>query len=243
MQILIFCALQDEASPLVRALRLEKSSLKNVYQGTFSSHFIQIVVTGMGKENTKKACAEYLKEKSDVIFSCGYAGGLRSDEKGGEVILSEKIFLLEDEKNPLELSLIPAWGKLREGVHHLVKLGNSMTVLHIIDQADEKKRLGDEFSALAVDMEAGFIAQGALEKKIPFFNFRVISDASHEDVEMDFAEWIDEEGAIRKGAILLEVFRHPSHLKYLLKLMRHLARCKKNLVGVVKNFMKTLPSS
>ncbi|MBI1870989.1 MAG: hypothetical protein HYS07_07340 [Chlamydiae bacterium] len=247
MRILIFCALKEEAKPLIKTLALGSSSEPVIYEGELSSHSIRLVVTGMGRENTERACEKFVQYPlPDLIFSCGYTGGLDPRLELGHIVLSSKILVwgtsssLEPEA---EYPIEECWKGLRSSIDPFlseIHLGPQVTALKIIDQASEKKMLGERFGALAVDMESAWIVDSAKKKNIPFLNLRVISDAVSHDIKIDFSHWFNSEGSICKRAIFQELMRHPLKVFYLIQVVLTTRRAMRRLAGVVKELVLTL---
>lgn len=245
MKILIFCALHEEAVPIVKSFGLKRShENKREFHGFFKAQDIRLVVTGMGRKNTQKSCAVYLISPfPDFVFSCGYAGGLSRDLYAGDIVLSEELMVWE--KGPLmhspkRIFLKSQWpgleGRLK-GLDLRIHIGPSLTTPKVIDRAEEKEKMGKQFHALSVDMEAGFIAEVTAHHGIPFFNLRVISDSSREDVKIDFSPWLTKEGKVRSWPVLMEIFKHPSKIPYLWKIALSAKKSSSRLAQVLKKLM------
>jgi nucleoside phosphorylase len=249
MKILIFCALKEEALPIAEILNLKKSEQNaRVYEGQFSSHSIILVISGMGRKNTLRACDEYLNPIPDLVFSCGYSGGLDPNLPIGSVVLSREILILkqinpiqEDSRCDLKSSL-ENFRKYFDQLSFKLHSGSTVTSFHVVSKPDEKEKLARDSKALSVDMEAGFIAK-RLPDTIPFFNVRAISDTVDDELEIDFSPWITKEGNIRKFAVMGYLLRHPDKIKFFWKIFCASQKARKRLVPAVQEMIKVLPLS
>lgn len=251
MKILIFCALKDEALPIVGILRLKQLNKNSRrYEGRFFAHSIRLVISGLGRKNSLRACDECLKDPMpDLVFSCGYSGGLDQNLSVGAVVLSREIVILK-KMNPPEKEarfyLESHWRTLQKYLDRLsskLYRGTTVTVFHVVSKPEEKKRLACDSKAVSVDMEAGFIARQLMPKAIPFFNLRVISDTVNDELAIDFSPWVNKEGAVRRLPILGYLLRHPSKMKFFWKILRASQEGKKNLARAVKEIIEVLPLS
>ncbi len=248
MKILIFCALYEEARPIVKALKLKHLPFHTKeFHGIFNAHEITVIVTGMGRKNTQKACEYYLTSSlPDMVFSCGYAGGLNPSLKVGDVFLSEKILIWEKgpwDHRPKEIFLKRLWKKWEEVLNQIsskIRTGTSLTVSKAVALASEKEKLGKAFHAFSVDMEAGFIAEALVQHKTPFFNLRVISDDVKQDIKIDFSSWVTKEGKVAWKFVLIEILKHPWHVFYLLRIGWSSHKSSRRLAACVKDFLNTL---
>lgn len=249
MKILIFCALYEEARPIVKLLKLKHLPFHTKeFHGNFNAHAITVIVTGMGRKNTQKTCEYYLTASlPDMVFSCGYAGGLSPSLKIGDIFLSEKILIWEKgpwDHRPKEIFLKDSWKKWEGSLNQIfsqLHTGTSLTVSKAVALASEKEKMGKAFHAFSVDMEAGFIAEALAKYKTPFFNLRVISDDVKQDIKIDFSTWVTQEGKIAWKFVLMEILKHPWHVFYLLRMgysshqsAMRLAHCVKHFLNVLK---------
>ncbi len=248
MKILIFCALYEEARLIIKALKLKHLPFHSKeFHGIFNSHEITVIVTGMGRKNTQKACEHYLLSSStDMVFSCGYAGGLNPSLKVGDVFLSEKILIWEKgpgDHRPKEIFLKSLWKKWEEALTQFsskICTGTSLTVSKAVALASEKEKLGKAFHAFSVDMEAGFIAEALSKYKTPFFNLRVISDNVKQDIKIDFSAWVNKEGKIAWKPVLIEILKHPWHIFYLLRMGWSSHKSSGRLAKYMKKFLNAI---
>ena len=93
----------------------------------------------------------------------------------------------------------------------------------MIATISEKKRLADQFAALAVDMESAAIARVCAERKILFAAIRAISDSANQTLPQAVLNFFGQDGNLRLRRVIAEVCQQPSLLPVLWKLQRQTA--------------------
>lgn len=246
MRILIFCALKEEAIPIVRILNLRQTEkLSRVYQGEFDSHFIRLFVTGWGRKNTESACDLFFKELPNLFISCGFAGGLDQNLKAGDTVLADQILFWEEGSlmdEPQTVSFKESYEKFT-GTFQRAFRGTLLTTHRVIYRSEEKKKLAYRLKALAVDMESGYAAQYASKKGVPFLALRTITDTVDEDLKIDFSPWIDKNGNIRRYRMLRDLLIQPRQWSYFFQVVFSGIKAKKSLAESMKDLIKALPTS
>jgi adenosylhomocysteine nucleosidase len=102
----------------------------------------------------------------DLIVSAGFSGALRPGLAVGDVVLATEVADLEGNTWP---ATWPAGAPLPHQ-------GRLLTVPHLVSNPEEKRRLGREHAALAVDMETATLARLCSRHGVPFGCVRAISD-------------------------------------------------------------------
>lgn len=187
-KILICFAVKEEAAPF-RAFATNRPD-------------IRMLVTGMGTQNTRKAFAAALAEgRPRMVITCGYAGGLNP------ALPPEALVLDADTGFPLTQKLIEAGGRL--GTYHCA------TTVAITMQ--EKSALFAQTKCDAVEMESGIIRQMCAEQGIPSATFRVISDAAHENLPLNFNEFMTPEMTMDFGKLAWTLMKCPGKIPELMR--------------------------
>jgi adenosylhomocysteine nucleosidase len=149
------------------------------------------------------------------IVSAGLAGALQPDLRRGNVIMPNEIV---DQHG----SLLSVGFSLPDGAVETtpgLKVGRLLTVDHLIRDPDEKRALGDEYQALACDMETMAVAQVCQERRIRFLAVRIISDTLDDRLPREIEQVLDQTTwAAKMGAATGALFRRPSSAKDLWKL-------------------------
>jgi adenosylhomocysteine nucleosidase len=141
---------------------------------------VVVLETGLGRDHTEKALKWALGKpvlgnlpyQPKVVISAGFAGGLQADMQVGDLILATEIVEEEGQTWP-----VPWPGRLPAGDWQPpLRRGRLLTGHQIASEPAEKKRLGKQYQALAVDMESAAVASICRRFEIPFGCLRAISD-------------------------------------------------------------------
>ena len=197
---LICFAVKEEAAPF-RKLAAGRDDL-------------QILVTGMGRDNSERSLRAALAEKIPArVFTCGFAGGLNPALASGEVIFSagEAAALLTAGARPV--------------IFHCAS--------RIAVTAAEKTELRLMTGADAVEMESEFIHAICRAQNIPCATVRVISDTADEDLPLDFNQLTTPEQNMDFGKLALALVKSPGKIGGLLKLQRQTRAAAENLARVL----------
>lgn len=208
-QALICFALKEEAGAFRK--RLAKD-------GTVS-----VLVTGMGKENTRRTLLERLDSVRPVfVLTCGFAGGLNPNLAAGEVLFSTA-------DSTLSAKLIAAGAKA--AMFHC----SSRIATTIAEKAELRRTTG----AGAVEMESEAVHQVCRERGIPCATVRVISDTANENLPLDFNQLSKSDLSLDFGKLICAIAKAPGKIPALLRLQR---KCSLAAVKLADVLMKLVLS-
>jgi hypothetical protein len=88
----------------------------------------------------------------------------------------------------------------------------------VISQASTKRKIGEQNSFLAVEMESAVVAEVARKKGVEFTAIRSISDDIDDDLHLDYDNIISDEGKVKVTSIALGVLKNPRSLALLSRL-------------------------
>jgi adenosylhomocysteine nucleosidase len=142
---------------------------------------VLVLETGVGHQATESAAAWLLSQpkldnlpyRPKVVLSAGYAGSLDDHLAVGDLILATEVV------DQLGNVLPTTWpgtlppGEWRPPLHR----GRILTLPTLVNDPLEKKRLGSQHHALAVDMESAALARFCVLHHVPFGCLRAISDS------------------------------------------------------------------
>ena len=167
--VLIATATPWESGPLAAALGLEEASNGiRLWKGRFAGKDILLVETGMGPAAAAGTLATFEEDvRPGMVLSAGFAGALQRGLSTG-LIVADLHAAGDRHARALRLAEESSAATLRVG-----RVATSDSVLR--DPA-EKRRLGAETGALAVDMESAAVGTWAGEKGSPFVAVRTILD-------------------------------------------------------------------
>jgi adenosylhomocysteine nucleosidase len=98
-------------------------------------------------------------------------------------------------------------------------VGRLLTVDKIVADSAEKKRLGQTYDALAVDMESWAVGEVCSQERVRFLAVRVISDTMEENLPHDLGRLITQQTTAGKvGAVTSALWRRPSSFKDMMRL-------------------------
>ena len=92
-------------------------------------------------------------------------------------------------------------------------VGRLLTADELVRTVALKKQLGEQHSALAVDLESLAVAQVARENKTRFLAVRVISDDLSADLPPEILSVVGATGSVRFGAAIGALWKRPSAAK------------------------------
>lgn len=127
---------------------------------------VEILHTGVGIGMAERRLRTYLADSSpEYLIAAGFAGGTRSDQRVGEIILgdnySDPALLAEAEQRLRGLT---------------VRRGKIFTAPEVVDTLAARTELWQRESVIGVEMETRVIAAIASERGIPVLALRSVSD-------------------------------------------------------------------
>ncbi len=179
---------------------------------------MEVLITGIGRENAERSLHDALKKDSyQLVLSCGFAGGLNPYLSTGMVVFSA------DEDAGLTGSLL--------------KAGACPVKFHCHDRVAitvaEKRALWEATGADAVEMESQIIRAICRAHGIPSATIRVISDAAHENLPLDFNIFMTAEQELNYGRLILALLGSPTKIPAMLRLQRQTQLAARNLAHVL----------
>jgi len=184
----------------------------------FSQPGMEILITGIGRDNAERKLHRALKEDHcQLVLSCGFAGGLNPYLATGTVVFST------DEDAGLTPALLAA-GACPVRFHSSDRVATTVA---------EKKALWETTGADAVEMESQIIRAICRAHQIPSATIRVISDAAHETLPLDFNALLTAEQELNYGKLILALLGSPGKIPAILRLQRQTQLAAKNLASVL----------
>lgn len=162
------------------------------------------------------------------LISVGFSGALQSGLGVGDGVVATDIVDLQNQYWPTSLS--------RRSKDQKIAFGRLLTVPELVGDPQEKRRLGQRYAALAVDMESAIVAQLCHEHSIPFACLRVISDDWNTPLSPHLLELL-RRGRVSLPRAMAKVLRHPSLIGELWRLEGHTREAAKKLL-MVDSFLR-----
>jgi adenosylhomocysteine nucleosidase len=221
MPTLICFALKEEAAPF-----------RKIVAGKTASAQVEILLVGIGRRNAGKSIQEYLAGSSpQLVFTCGFAGGLNLDLKIGDVV-----FELSDRRD--EFHEPQTKFEVREKLLGAgAKPAKFFCADRIATTVAEKKKLREETGADAVEMESAAIHAVCAERGISCATVRVISDTANEDLPLDFNALAKPDKNLDFGKLFLAIARSPGKIGALMELQKKTKFAAEQLAGVLEKII------
>ena len=221
-RIAIIAALTGELKPLV-ATKTWRKSASNVWTGTFAGHEAVAVAGGIGSSAATRAVDIALSHgPADALISYGWAGAITCAVKPPDAFaISEVVDHSSGERFIAQTS---------EGLR--------LITLDHVAGLNEKRPLAEAHHAVLVDMEAAAVARVAIQRGLPFYCFKSISDG-YTDRLPDFNPFITSDGRFRLPAFVGHTAIRPVYWPSLVRLHRNGARAAVNLAELLS---KSIPA-
>jgi adenosylhomocysteine nucleosidase len=214
--------LENEFAPWRASHDFKPVKLGNaeVYVAEIASAQVTVALTGVGVRQAALTAPQIMRGEFDVFDCCissGLAGGLQSKYGIAEVLAARSVFS----------EAVPA-----DGTSRLIQCSGALVSFaadsgakaveqfysadHVISTAREKQALSAK--ADAVEMESFEILRAAQSAGVPAVAVRAISDTLDEDLPIDMAEILTDEGQVSIPRVLGQVAVKPRSLPGLLRL-------------------------
>jgi len=159
------------------------------------------------------------KDRPSLVLLAGFSGGLQPGLTVGELILATEVADTGGYVWPA------TWPK---EPHPTLRRGRVLTTPHLIAAVDQKRHLGQEHQALAVDMESATAARWCRQRGIPFGCLRVISDDDQTPLSPDLVQLL-RDGRVSISRLLAALLRRPGLVGELWRLGQQTRRAAQNL--------------
>ncbi|MGF7399431.1 5'-methylthioadenosine/adenosylhomocysteine nucleosidase [Thermoanaerobacterium thermosaccharolyticum] len=175
------------------------------YKGILNGLDTVLVRSGIGKVNAAIAAQILISEFNvDYIINTGVAGGIKSGINVGDIVISSDAIEHDFDTTAFgdELGVIPrmktsvfkadkylidiALKAANDNIDGKAYVGRIVSGDRFVSSKEEARRLGQQFSAYAVEMEGAAIAHTAYLNNIPFVIIRSISDNADGNATSDF---------------------------------------------------------
>lgn len=201
----IIGAMPSELVDIRKALgggKIEKHTTFEFHVNEFAEKKIVSVCCGIGKVNAA-LCAQNLIDiyNIDAIINAGIAGGMNTDVKVCDIVISKDV--MHHDLLTRFLENYPPHNGHFAADSRLISLAESSCKKHGINFFTErivsgevfvsdsvlKAKIKEEFNPYAVDMESAGVGHCAFLNQIPFVTLRCISDNADEEGEMSFEQF------------------------------------------------------
>lgn len=194
---------------------------------------------GPGKENVRASCPEIFACSPDAVISYGFSGSLSPGLKRGDVLIADKIQIADGENHIFQTSLKGA----DLFPENQFQTGTLLSAPELIPTAEGKKFLSRQFNAMAVDMEAGYLCEEVLKKKIKFYAIRGITDFINENIPAVIQYWAGPLGKMSGKKMFTDILKAPYIIPSLIRLGISSRKANRNLIRAFKIFSRVAMSA
>lgn len=193
---------------------------------------VHVFLTGIGRENAEKAARKFLEaQMPSLLMTCGFAGGLTSELKIGDVIF--EILATSSAGNDLYAAIrtkLAGAGAKEAKIFCADRIATTVT---------DKKKLREETGADAAEMESGAVQAVCAEHGIPCVTVRVISDTADQDLPLDFNKFLTENKSMDMSKLMMAVARAPWKMGALMELQKNTKLAAQRLADVLVETLKS----
>ena len=225
LKVAIVSAMEREVSPLLKGWTPGTIRDGAKVFGVWRSRSATYIASGIGREPGILATrALVASERPDILISVGFAGALTRHLHVGETITPGTVID----------------GQTGERFQAEAGTGVLVSSAEIADESD-KKQLGEQYGAEAVDMEGASVAYVAREHGIAFCAVKSISD------ELGFAmppfgAYVTAEGRLALERFAAHVAVRPAYWPSLVQLARNAKKASLELSAALEHLLSTLTS-
>jgi len=241
LRIAIIGAIKDEISGIKNQMQITDTlrlPTGNAFVGEWQGVPIVLVRSGMGRDRARRALVE-VAERYDLkeIISIGYAGALDPSLEVGDLVVADKIIEMDSSRSDEDMksySLNKEILNTTGEIHRKILL----TVDRVAATPQEKKKLREKYSAVAVDMETSALAEEAKARNLSFISVRAITDTADQEL-IDCSYLVEEDGEVSKLKAGWHVLTHPGDMKGMIELGQHAKIATANLTEFLRQYFES----
>ena len=216
----LLCPSDTELAPFLPCIEgrsRSQTAMLEVWEGKLCGFPVAALFSGVCKVNAAVAAQILISHyQSDAVILAGVAGGLDESVRVLDTVIPEQCAYHDVSQDILtefhpwmpsiwfraDPQLLDAARRAGQKAGFPVKFGSLVTGGQFIAD-EERKRLREEFSPLAVDMETAAAAHVCYVNQIPFLAVRTITDTEQEDGQENFELNCEQASARAKDLTLL----------------------------------------
>lgn len=180
------------------------------------------------------------------MISSGFAGSVNPKVNVGDLVIGRHVLyspqngfegeIQVDAALPCDKPMADLAMRLSSTSNLTSHYGDILSVNGIVYESSTKKSIGNQTSAIAVDMESFAIAKQASAMGVPFIVARAISDGADEDMRIN-EHMVTAGGNISISATTCYLLSKPHHILYLNRLHKQTKSAVNTLSAFFPNFI------
>jgi len=207
-------------------------------RGQIAGRNVVIFRSGAGADAAARATEALVQgHQPDWVLSAGFAGALCDRLARHDLLMADGLVDLSGNCLAIDLKVDPQSLAGTPGVH----VGRLLTADRVIRLPDEKRALGREHEALAVDMETYAAAEVCRRRQVRLLAVRVISDAVDDELPPDVERLTRQKStAAQLGAAVGAVWNRPASAKDMYRLRENALLASDRLAKFLESILKQL---
>jgi adenosylhomocysteine nucleosidase len=244
MRIAICSAFPQELKYIIRNFGATRSSQKDpfpIFHATCPPHELLMVQTGIGMHNAEAALNFTFETFSpETVLFVGFGGALYSPSRAGDMVWASTVMDLSG--GTLTAMEIPDPGGLAEKLSGKIRIdkGTIVTLPHRMGKKEIAAMLPADLPFAVCDMETYPAAKFSVERGIPFFALRAVTDTLDEEIPTELFAVTDESGKYELSRALGIVLSQPHLISAAVTLGRNSTIAAKHLYACVKLLIEML---
>ena len=244
----VVAAMPQEIAPLLRRTKghvKESAAGFTVYRFEVQGVPVVLIESGIGPRHAAAATKTLISlAKPKLILNFGLAGAVLPGTGVGELVLAERVLLLEDGRLTEAPHPDPRLSDLLftacAGAPFTLHRGSFVTTATIMNKQAVAAFLGAGMNHPVLEMETVAVLLEAELAGIPVVAVRGVSDAANEDLGFSIEEFCDSELKISLARVVSCIVGRPWIIPQLVRLSRNTSRAGKNLALCVELALKVL---
>jgi adenosylhomocysteine nucleosidase len=233
--VFVVTAMPEERAPLLARVAEPRRRADGLFEGFLGGTRIVLAATGEGPRNAARGAAALCNAHRPAAFlGVGVAGAITEELAEGEILISRRVRDDVGDAPPPDAGLLS-----RALAIAGVRGGTFRTTATFASTTREKAALaaGLPEGPAAVDMESASWARAAATAGVPYLILRAIRDDLSEAVPAYLSQCLDEEGGIRRSAVVTGAILHPWRIPELLRMRSRVRDCGQRLAALVEHFL------
>ncbi|MBB2157589.1 hypothetical protein HLH33_14930 [Gluconacetobacter diazotrophicus] len=190
-----------------------------------------IGISGATAPGARAAVADLLRQGVGALLSFGLAAGLDPALRPGAVLVPGHVLLPDGQRLAADPALLDWLGHGRPDVVPADLLHSD----DVIVTAGRKGACFRRTGCAGLDMESGFVADGAARAGVPFAVLRVVCDPAERSLPPAAVLALGPDGGIGMGRILASVLRRPTQIPAVIALGRDAARARAKATEILRD--------
>ncbi len=216
----IVAAMEREVAPLIQDWKVREIEHSGRRYRLFESGDSVLICGGIGVDAARRATEAVIQEAHPVrVLSVGFAGALDSTMKVADVLEPRMVVNAADS------------ARIDTGLGY-----GTLVTYEAVSDRDQKKRLAKAYGAVAVDMEAAAVGQGAQARGVEFTALKAISDAIHFSMPPT-ERFISSDGQFRSARFAMHVAVRPWLWSRTITLGRNSAKASRALCEAIDAYI------